>query len=662
MPQILVTTVSGGYNGGAVIEMQLNGSVVFTATGDSPYNLNYDVTTGSFNTESGSVSVNVTPPPDSSGVLIIALSGAVSKTMSINHLGSNTSYGYNFRDSTIIGGGDLPTYDDSSPMFRIMFTDGSFITMINELDPPAYGAGDNTFGIPNFMFGSFESLSDTVTRYDYAGNKWEISEAGAVINDQIDLRSGGLRSWLGYSPQSKILFLSIPAAQSLPFLSTTDSQLNAVLYDGNTGSSGYPTIGDVIAAGIDKYYDGGLYNVNNILPIDNENNLPVHGVTVFGAHHTTTNTVDSYLVTNGGNTRTINIDLTQSLSNYDPYIGGDSDPYSPGGDTGDDETGGTGGTGDFDGTGDDVDIPNLPSLSATDTGFITLFNPSATQLRNLAAYMWSSGFDLDTFKKIFADPMNCILGLSIVPVAVPSGGARNVSVGNISTGVTMTLAASQYVEVDCGTLNVNEFWGAYLDYDPYTKAEIYLPYIGAHPLAVDDIMGKAVHVVYHVDILSGACCAYVKCDGSVLYSFIGQCASSIPITGNDWTNVINGVLSVAGAIGSMVATGGAAAPMAAGIIASTAVNGFKPNIEKSGSMSGTGGMMGIQTPYLILTRPRQALPKRQNTFIGYPSFITKTLSSISGYTEVESVHLEGIHATEQELTEIESLLKTGVIF
>lgn len=349
--------------------------------------------------------------------------------------------------------------------------------------------------------------------------------------------------------------------------------------------------------------------------------------------------------------------LYLSESAISDYVETPPDPYDPGGGSG---TGG--GTGSFDGTGDDIDIPGLPTLSATDTGFITLFNPSTGQLQSLANYMWSSGFDLDTFKKLFADPMDCILGLSIVPVAVPNGGSKAVSVGNISTGVTMTVAASQYVELDCGTLNVNEYWGAYLDYDPYTKAEIYLPYIGTHPLAVDDIMGKAVRVVYHIDILSGACTAFVKCGGSVLYEFIGQCSSSIPITGNDWTNVINGVISIAGAIGSMVATGGASAPMAAGVIASTATNSMKPNVEKSGSMSGTGGMLAVQVPYLILTRPRQALPSGQNSFMGYPSFITESLGSLHGYTEIESIHLEGVPATEQELSEIESLLKTGVIF
>lgn len=336
--------------------------------------------------------------------------------------------------------------------------------------------------------------------------------------------------------------------------------------------------------------------------------------------------------------------------------GSDTDPYKNGGASG---TGG--GTGSFDGTGDDINFPSLPTLSAVDSGFITLFNPSVAQLKSLSNYMWSDLFDINTWKKIFADPMDAILGMSIVPVAVPDGGSAEVKVGNISTGISMNRAARQYVEVDCGTLNVNEYWGSYLDYDPYTKVEIYLPYIGTHPLATDDIMNKSVHVKYHIDILSGACCAYVKCGGSVMYSFVGQCSCSIPITGNDWTNVINGALSIAASIGTMVATGGASAPMSVSTIASTAVNSMKPSVEKSGSMGGMGGMMGVQTPYLILTRPRQALPARQNTFMGYPSFITMKLSDCSGYTEIESVHLENIPATEQELSEIETLLKGGVI-
>lgn len=513
--------------------------------------------------------------------------------------------------------------------WRINFTDGTYFYIVGSDSIAAF----DTVGFSNCVLAMTDGASPvktawTGTKTDLDGRIWEINSAGLVIyhapTGNVPISLGGWNTYQAICP------FYVPANSTVGFyMSKIERSTRSMYFNGSDGSTlnwaqavvQYPNErkADFISSTLSvAYYSGSSENVTGI------------GGSLF---------------------------LFEWFTNSLEKIEDETDPYAPGGSSG---TGG--GTGTFSGTGDDIEIPSLPTLSATDTGFITLFNPSAGELRNLANYMWSNPlFDLDAWKKIFADPMDAILGLSIVPVAVPNGGSAAVTVGNISTGVSMNKAGAQYVSVDCGTLNVQEYWGAYLDYDPFTKAEIYLPYIGTHPLSVDDIMGKAVHVVYHIDILSGACCAYVKCGGSVLYSFVGQCSCSIPITGNDWTNVINGTLTIAASIGTMVATGGASAPMAAGAIASTAVNSMKPNVEKSGSMGGMGGMLGIQTPYLILTRPRQALPKYQNKFSGYPSFITMSLGDCSGYTEIDSVHLENIAATEQELSEIESLLKGGVI-
>lgn len=335
-----------------------------------------------------------------------------------------------------------------------------------------------------------------------------------------------------------------------------------------------------------------------------------------------------------------------------------SDPYAEGGNSSTSIP-----TGDFDDTSDPIDFPSLPSIAATDTGLITLYNPSLNEIKTLANYMWTNpAFDLSAWKKIFADPIDAILGLSIVPVAVPDGGQRYIAVGNLFTDVVMNVAAQQYIELQCGALNVNEFWSSYLDYEPYTKAEIYLPYCGVHQLSVDDIMNKTVEVRYHIDILTGSCCAYVKCGDSVLYQFIGQCSSSIPIASGDFSEIVSSALNAALAIGSLAATGGASAPFSVPEITANAVNILKEKIQKSGSLSGTGGMLGIQKPYLILTRPRQAHPANQNHYTGYPSFITENLSELSGYTEIEYIHLENVQATDTELNEIVTLLEGGVIF
>lgn len=353
------------------------------------------------------------------------------------------------------------------------------------------------------------------------------------------------------------------------------------------------------------------------------------------------------------------IDIAIAILN-DSNIGKE-DPFDDGGNT---EPGG--GNGDFDGTGDKIPKPTAPTLSAVDTGFISLFNPTIGQLQSLSSYMWGNLFDLSTWKKLFADPMQAILGLSIVPVQIQNGGTKTVKVGNIATDVIMTIAASQFVELDCGTINVNEYWGAYLDYEPFTSCEIYLPYIGTRSLKVDDIMGKSVNVYYLIDILSGACTASISCDGCVLYTFSGQCSVSIPITGNDWTNVVNGAINVATSLPAFVAgmtSGGLTSMNALGATSNLAnsVMSNKPHIDKSGSIGSMGGMLAVQNPYLILTRPRQAVPVNQSAYTGYPSFMTRGLSQISGYTIVENIHLQNIPATGEELAEIDRLLKSGVV-
>ena len=550
----------------------------------------------------------------------------------------------------------------SSAIYNMHFNDGTVISMINlSQDRPTY-IGEYELIIPNLYFGEeFGQYPTYYIKYDTLGNKYEFRDNNVIINDHSYNITYG-RACFGYYPETnKVVLCNFQTGHTIPYIEKYIFCANGITLSRDTTGTPFNSFGEALNYGHEVFVNppptyNGWYKLENVVPRTRA--TPFYGTTVF-CGETLTHDVAYSLFWHGlSTTYEIDLDVSSLLEDFDPTPDPipDDDPFEPGG-----NSGGGGGTGNFDGTGDDISIPSLPTLSAVDAGFITLFNPSTAQLKNLASYMWSGFFDIETYKKIFADPMDCILGLSIVPVAVPNGGTKPVSVGNISTGISMTVASQQYVEVDCGTLNVNEYWGAYLDYDPFTKAEIYLPYIGIRALAVDDIMNKAVTVKYHVDILSGSCAAYVKCGGSVIYQFIGQCSSSIPICSNDWTNVINGCLSIAASIGKLAASGGASAPQDIPAMAATATNSLKPSIEKSAAMSGTGGMLAVQTPYLILTRPRQALPRSQNHFTGYPAFITEVLGSISGYTEVEEIHLTGVPATDEELKEIVELLEKGVI-
>lgn len=352
--------------------------------------------------------------------------------------------------------------------------------------------------------------------------------------------------------------------------------------------------------------------------------------------------------------------------------GGEEDPFAPGGTTGDDESDSEGGDGNFENEEVTVDPPALPSLSAITSGFISAYMPTFAQLQSLGDYLWSDLFSLDTFKKLFSDPMQAILGLSLVPVT-PSTNDGYVVIGNVNTNIIMPRVMQQFVTVDCGSITLPEYWGGYLDYSPYTKVEIYLPYIGVRPLDTDEVMGKTLHVVYHVDVLSGACVCFIQCDNTIRYHYVGQCGASIPITANDWTRVVNGAVSIATALGVGVATLGAGAAAGGVTAASMAGAGAlvggvasqvlasKPRVEHSGSLAGMGGLLGVQFPYIMIQRPRQAVPSGQNAFTGYPSFIKRTLSTVTGYTQVTGVHLTGLSCTDEEKKEIQAYLEAGVI-
>ena len=344
------------------------------------------------------------------------------------------------------------------------------------------------------------------------------------------------------------------------------------------------------------------------------------------------------------------------------------DPYDGGDDPGD----GDNKPGDYDHTSDPVPEPDLPSVSVTDSGLVTLFAPTESQLKSLANYLWSDAFSLDSFKKMLNNPMDCILGLSIVPVNVPRGSAREITVGNIVTTVSCDICPTQYVKVDCGTFTFDRhsMTNSYLDYAPYSKCYLYLPFIGVQEINIDDFMQSTMHVVYHVDILTGAMFCYVMRGSSVMYTYMGQCAENVPLSSSSYSNTIGSIMSAAASIvgvASMAATGGASAPVAAGLLAgattstANAVSSLKPSVAHSGSIGGGAGIMGVNYPYLIFNTPHVSIPSQQRHYTGYPSNQIVKLSALKGFNVIQAINLSVSGANDSEMNEIESILKGGVI-
>lgn len=332
--------------------------------------------------------------------------------------------------------------------------------------------------------------------------------------------------------------------------------------------------------------------------------------------------------------------------------------------------------------------PAKPTFNVTNTGFVVIYNPSVTEIRQLAYFMWSGEF-VDLIKKMFASPFEAIISLKMLFCPITAGSSQTVWLGNVETDVTMAKVTDQFTDVDLGTINVNEFFGSFADYAPFTKIQIYLPFIGFKDLNVDEIMNSQLHLRYRVDVYTGACIAYLTVTktikstnlNSILYQFDGNCAMEIPFTSNDnsryvaaiMNSVASSALSLANTSGyTMPVTGkgfnqkaitstfelGSLAPVANGMLD---IMSAKPNVQRAGSLSGAVSAMALKQPYLIIHRPIAQMPADYQKYLGIPLNLTRQLANITGYTIVSQVFMSSELATDKEIAMITEALKNGVI-
>ena len=306
--------------------------------------------------------------------------------------------------------------------------------------------------------------------------------------------------------------------------------------------------------------------------------------------------------------------------------------------------------------------PSLIVPVGSASALYKIYNPTQEQLNSFGAWLWSSDF-ADQLLKLFNDPMQAIIGLHKVYTPVSVGGTSDIKVGYLSSGVTSNYISNQYVSVDCGSIDLKEFFNNIFDYDPFTDIHIYLPFIGIQKLDTGDVMRSSINVTYHVDVLTGACLAEINVTrdggGGIIYTYSGNCAVQYPISSGSYMGIVASLASVAGGIVGTVATGGAMAPMAIGAVGG--LMNAHTSVSHSGGFSGNSGAMGIKIPYLIITRPQTELANTFPAINGYPTNYSVTLGQCSGYVEIENCHVSGIPATDAELAEIETLLKSGVI-
>lgn len=322
--------------------------------------------------------------------------------------------------------------------------------------------------------------------------------------------------------------------------------------------------------------------------------------------------------------------------------------------------------GTFDPYGDDIEFPDLPSVSGVSSGLIKIYKPTIYELQNFAQWLYASPLDQSiwtTLTKLYSSPFDYIVSLQLLPVDTSAVEASTIKLGPVDTEVPSNRLTSQYYSTPEYTKTIDEYYGSFIDYTPNTKIMLYLPFIGFTEISADDAMAGAISIKYNIDLMTGDCVAFVrirsKYTNSVMYQYRGNCAAQIPLTGRDFSQIISAGLTAAANIGLTAATGGALAPTAIKSVLSVAAS--KPNLERGGSIGGNASHLTGYTPYLLFMRPAASHPKSYEKYKGRPSNITETLANLTGYTEVDELITSGFsRASQSEVEEIKSLLSSGI--
>ena len=241
----------------------------------------------------------------------------------------------------------------------------------------------------------------------------------------------------------------------------------------------------------------------------------------------------------------------------------------------------------------------------------------------------------------------------------------------------------------------------FLDYNPYSNAEIILPWCGSIELDSQTYMGKIVQPLYYIDIQSGLCKVFLGAGESMGHialtdSITGQVGARVQITSQDYSaqinaaiqanqiqqqqrfNQIKGAASLLTAGLATAATGAGGAELAGQAVGTMfslaqselAIDQANYRVETTGapmknivsgtdtlSLAGTDGYaVNIFRPKFLPTYDAVEYGKQ----VGFATLEFGPLSNYHGYIEVETVNFDGVFATEKEQEMIKAALKSGV--
>lgn len=265
------------------------------------------------------------------------------------------------------------------------------------------------------------------------------------------------------------------------------------------------------------------------------------------------------------------------------------------------------------------------------------------------------------------------LGLQPLDIPLTIGG-HNVTYGGsdliVGEIVAPTIPTLNLVFAD---FDIPRLSNTYLDYNPYTKYELLLPFAPSPITLPDWVIEKNVKAIFLYDIYTTACQYIIICNNERICAVSGTFGIDRAIAAQNValrdsarlsaqlgtaSSVIGGVIS--GAVGNI---NGVASGAISGISAiNQYINAGKQNYMYTIGANSDSSSVGLyHAAHLKITRTLSIEDESYNHTYGRPLCKTRQLSNVSGFTICGNADTSSINtATTAERNAIQQLLTSGV--
>lgn len=284
------------------------------------------------------------------------------------------------------------------------------------------------------------------------------------------------------------------------------------------------------------------------------------------------------------------------------------------------------------------------------------FKIEQIELKKLSQFLWSSGF-FDNILLVNNSPIENIISLkALIGTVTTTGTSQAITLGNVTTTAN-AIPCNESITINVGSITLPRKYNNFLDFEPYTKVQIYLPFYGCAMLDSSLVIGRTITIKYIIDVITATAKIKIIHDDKTLYEFKTTCGSDLPITSSNRASVEMGYLSSGVGMGVSIASGNVLGGLASGL--SMAQSQY--HSTTSGNVSGVLNFHDSRMITVLVDRPVYTDLRNFNKTHGRMCNLSKTLRDLRGFTKcAENVQIP-FNCLDEERTMIIEQLVNGVI-